>query len=117
VERLGEPILLQEDTVQEIQLELLRRTSFNALDGERIARSLMAYRDLWLAVMLDRQPHWSRDYTHLPFSWLIKMRDLPGNIWNADSLFIVTDSVEKARRIEQIVKDEDWGGEVCVYDD
>jgi sugar phosphate isomerase/epimerase len=33
--------LLREATVQEIQLELIRRTNFNAFDGERIHASLM----------------------------------------------------------------------------
>jgi len=45
---------LRDASVQEIQLELLRRSCWNALDGERVHASLMKHRDLWLAVLLDR---------------------------------------------------------------
>ncbi|MFM9963093.1 MAG: hypothetical protein ACKV2Q_17945 [Planctomycetaceae bacterium] len=34
-------LLLREATVQDIQLELLRRTQWNALDGERVVASLL----------------------------------------------------------------------------
>ncbi len=37
---MSESLLLRDATVQEIQLELLRRSSFNALDGERLVDSL-----------------------------------------------------------------------------
>lgn len=117
VERLGEPVPLTGATVQEIQLELLRRTAFNNLDGERIARALLEHRDLWLSVMLDRAPIWNIQYMRLPVSWLVKMRDMPHNIWNADTLYIVSDSVEKARKLERIATGENhWGGEVLVYE-
>jgi hypothetical protein len=42
-------------TVQEIQLELIRRTKFNAFDGERVMASLLRHRELWMAVLLDSQ--------------------------------------------------------------
>jgi hypothetical protein len=116
-ERLGQPIPVTQSTVQELQLELLRRSSFNALDGEHVAQSLMRHRDLWVSVILDRKPHWSRDYTKLPILWLIKMRDMPDNYWNADTLFLLTDSIEKARRLERIANEEDWAGEGMVHDD
>ena len=48
--------------MQEIQLELLRRTSFNALDGERVADSLVRHRDLWLSPFL-RLPESKRKST------------------------------------------------------
>ena len=37
---------LRDASAQEIQLELIRRTSFNALDGEKVHASLLAHRDL-----------------------------------------------------------------------
>ena len=43
---MNENLLLRHATVQDIQLELLRRTKFNALDGERIVASLLKHRDL-----------------------------------------------------------------------
>jgi hypothetical protein len=116
--RLDRSVLLQEASVQEIQLELIRRTKFNDMDGEHIARALVQHRDLWSAVLLDRQPYWSKDFRQLPSSWLIKMRDMPHNIWNADTLFLVTDSPQKARQLADIATGGDhWGGEVIVHED
>jgi hypothetical protein len=45
---MNEAVSLRDATVQEIQLELLRRSSFNALNGERVVDSLLRHRDLWL---------------------------------------------------------------------
>src|SRR5436305_1571424 len=58
---MNESVLLRDATVQEIQLELIRRTRFNAFDGERVLASLLEHRDLWLAVLLDR-PRLLREY-------------------------------------------------------
>lgn len=84
---MSEPNSLRDATAQEIQLELLRRTKFNDLDGERVLASLLKHRDLWLAALLDRPG--LADYAEpclLLISGLIKLRDLPGNIWNVDTL-------------------------------
>jgi hypothetical protein len=51
---MNDSVLLREATVQEIQLELIRRTTFNAFDGERIHASLMKHRAYWQAALLDR---------------------------------------------------------------
>ena len=51
---MNESLLLRDASVQDIQLELLRRTSFNALDGERVCASLLKHRALWTAALLDR---------------------------------------------------------------
>jgi hypothetical protein len=77
---MTESLPLRDASVQDIQLELLRRTSYNALDGERVCASLLRYRHLWLAALLDR-PGGSG------MSGLIKLRDLPENLWNADTLY------------------------------
>src|SRR5262249_12686462 len=100
-------------TVQDIQLELLRRTRFNALDGERVSTSLRKHRHLWLAALLDR-PGVPNDAEpgFLLIAGLIKLRDLPDNLWNADNLFVLTPT-----RLAQIAEEEDWGGEVRVYHD
>ena len=94
---MNDSVLLREATVQEIQLELIRRTKFNAFNGEQIHASLMKHRALWQAVLLDspglanyRKPR------HLLTSGLIKLRDLDDNIWNADKLFILTAKREQA---------------------
>jgi hypothetical protein len=105
-------------SVEDIQLELLRRAQWNALDGERVLASLLAHRGLWLAALLDRPglPNYAEP-THLLMSGLIKLRDLPDNFWNADTLFLLTPTRDKARELARIIKEEDWGGEVWVCED
>ena len=100
---MSEPLLLKNATVQEIQLELLRRTTFNALDGERVTASLLSHRELWLAVLLDAPgvPNYARP-SRLLTSGLIKLRDLPDDFWNADTLFVLTQTRSKARELARI---------------
>ncbi len=115
---MNEAPSLREASVQDIQLELLRRTRFNALDGERVHASLLKHRALWLAVLLDRPG--VPDYTEpdlLLTSGLIKLRDLADNIWNADTLFVLTRTRALARELARIAEEEDWAGEVRVYED
>src|SRR5438132_1576736 len=108
---------LGDATVQDIQLELLRRTKFNALDGERVAASLFRHRDLWLAALLDRPgvPNYAEPGLPL-MSGLIKLRDLPDNFWNADTLFVLTQTHEQARELARIAEEDEWAGDVYVYE-
>src|SRR5437660_9258561 len=109
---------LRDASVQDIQLELLRRTRFNALDGERVCASLLKHRRLWLAALLDRPG--VPDYTQpgrLLMAGLIKLRDLPDDLWNADTLFVLTPTHREANELARIAEEEDWGGEVRVYPD
>jgi hypothetical protein len=100
---------LRDASVQEIQLELLRRSCWNALDGERIHASLMKHRDLWLAVLLDRPGVANyAEPSFLLMSGLIKLRDLPDNFWNADTLYILTATHAQAEELARIAEDEDW---------
>src|SRR5260370_42315709 len=96
------PVSLRDATVQEIQLELIRRTTFNEFNGEKICASLLKHRSLWLAVLLDQPglPNYAEP-GHLLTSGLIKLRDLPDNIWNVDKLFIMTENHAKARALGQ----------------
>jgi hypothetical protein len=114
----NEALSLRDATVQEIHLELVRRTSFNALDGEKVYASLMKHRDLWVAALLDRPgvPNYAEP-GHLLISGLIKLRDLPDNIWNADTLFLLTRTRRQAEELARIADEEDWGGEVQVFKD
>jgi hypothetical protein len=107
---------LREATAQEIQFELLRRTQHNALRGDRVLESLLAHRDLWLSLMLDRLFVWSKEI-RLPVLGLITLRDLPYNDWNADTLYILAESPEKARALVALMEQEDWGGEPHIIDD
>ncbi len=115
---MNESFPLREASVQDIQLELLRRTRFNALDGEKVHASLLTHRHLWLAALLDRPgvPNYAEP-SHLLMSGLIKLRDLPDNIWNADTLFILTPTRREADELARVAEEEDWGGEVSVHHD
>jgi hypothetical protein len=107
---------LREASVQDIQLELLRRSCWNALDGQRVYDSLMGHRALWLAALLDRPG--IANYANpslLLMAGLIKLRDLPDDVWNADTLYILTETPAQARELARIIEAEDWGGEVVVY--
>jgi hypothetical protein len=116
---MNESLLLREaSSVQDIQLELLRRTRFNALDGERVCASLLKHRPLWRAILLDRPsvPNYAEP-SHLLLSGLIKLRDLPDNLWNADTLFVLTPTRQEAEQLARIAEEEDWGGEIHVFRD
>ena len=115
---MPEPLLLSDASVQEIQLKLLRRAGVDALDGERVCASLLRHRDLWLAALIDRPG--LPDYTHprqLLAIGLIKLRDVPDNFWNTDTLFVLTPNQDAARELARIIEEEDWGGMVRVYED
>ena len=114
---MGESLKLRDATVQEIQLELLRRSSFNALDGERVSDSLLRHRHLWLSVLLDR-PGLANyaEPSRLLMMGLIKLRDLPYNLWNTDMLFVLTPTHAQAHELARIAEEEDWAGEVYVYE-
>lgn len=116
---MNESLALRDASAQDIQLELIRRTKFNMMDGERIITSLLRHRDLWMAVLLDRPglPNYNEPI-RLLMAGLIKLRDLPQNIWNADTLYILTRTHEQARRLERIIEEEDWFADaVHVYED
>jgi hypothetical protein len=61
------------------------------LNGEVVYASLLKHRHLWLAALLDRPgvPNYTEPGFFLT-AGLIKLRDLPDNFWNADTLFILT---------------------------
>jgi hypothetical protein len=104
---------LDEASVQEIQLELIRRRQFNAFDGQRVVDCLLQHRDLWDAVMMDRLA-----ISHpgaLPTLGLMKLRDLSEDIWNVDTLYILTPSQDHARQIAEIFNLRQWGGMVDVH--
>lgn len=101
-----EPLPLTEASVQEIQLELMRRRRFNEFDGPKIVASLRRHRKLWRAVLMDRLGFVAEKGGS---DWgLIKLRDLHLNTWNVDDLFILTDTLEDAHELERIATEEDW---------
>jgi hypothetical protein len=115
---MHEPVPLRGASVQQIQLELLRRTRFDALDGEKVHASLLKHRSLWLAALLDGPGGPNDVVPGLRLtSGLIKLRDLPEDFWNADTLFVLTPTRQAADELARIAESEDWGGEVQVYRD
>jgi hypothetical protein len=52
----------------------------------------------------------------LPSVGLIKLRDLQDNLWNADTLYILTPDIGSARQLAHIAEDR-WGGMAQVHDD
>ena len=106
---------LPDATVQEIQLELIRRTRFNSFDGERVVASLLAHRTLWEATLMDR--FCFSNPGRLPTDGLIKLRDLADNIWNVDTLYILAPNRDCARQLASLAEVENWGGMVRVHTD
>jgi hypothetical protein len=106
---------LEEATVQELHLELIRRTQHNAFDGEKIVASLLAHRDLWQAVIFTRLLVFGRGHEELPVLGFITLRDLPENYWNADTLYILTKNVTKARQLQRVTRADKWAGDVLIF--
>lgn len=99
--------LLAEATVQDVQLELLRRTSFNNLVGAKVADSLLLHRDLWESAMLTR-PGIPIDPRRYPSGCLIPLRDLPRKVWNADLLVVLCPTRENADKLRTVADEERW---------
>ncbi len=78
--------LLRDASVQEIQLELIRRASFNALDGEKVYASLLRNRGLWRVCLLDRL---SRDtFQDLVLAWQTGCDCVPRVLLRSQDLFV-----------------------------
>jgi len=104
--------------MQEIQLELIRRRRFNTYDGEVIHDLLMRYRSYWLAVLIDRPgvPNYNQP-GRLLVSGLIKLRDLPDDIWNVDTLFVWTHTPTQAVELAKAFAESDTGAMPRVIED
>lgn len=109
-------VALQDATVQELQLELLRRNCTDGLIGKRVFESLLAHRDLWVGAILDRLYVWENTPRHLPLMMMIKLRDLEDDFWNADTLYVLCRGRENLDQLQNIA-DAEWGGEVRIHDD
>lgn len=106
---------LGEATAQDIQLEIIRRWKFNEFDGQAVAAILFEHRELWQAVMMDRLA--LTGFGDLPAMGLIKLRDLPYNLWNVDTLYLLAPDKTAAQKLAEIFNMETSGGMVSVYDD
>lgn len=79
-------------TIQDLNLELIKRATFNGFNGEKVVKSLNKHRDLWKSALMDGEcivfPKLERRQTVHDIYW-IKLRDLDSDIWNVDTLFII----------------------------
>ena len=87
--------LLGEATVQEIHLELIRRSQHNLFDGEDVLEDLLGQQVLWKAVLFDRPG------LDTGGSGLIKLRDMHADFYNVDTLYILATSAAAAQRLAQ----------------
>lgn len=97
-------------TVQDIHLELIRRSEHNAFHGERVLADLLAQRQDWQAVLFDT--YGLATDRGLP-ARLIKLRDMAANDYNADTLYILAVSEEAAHRLAALA--DAWGAEPHIY--
>jgi hypothetical protein len=77
--------------VQQVQLDIIERTKFNAFDGQKISRLLKENRDLWRAVLMPLD--------------LISLRDMSEGSWHADTLYIYADDGCQYR-LEELVREQ-----------
>ncbi len=79
-------------TIQDLQLELMRRASFNSFDGDHVADSLLDNRDLWRGAIFDRAAYFTlgayNDGRKCDPIDNIRLRDIGDGYWNADTLYL-----------------------------
>ncbi|MFO0630528.1 MAG: GTPase domain-containing protein [Polyangiales bacterium] len=91
-------------TVQDLQLELVRRGGYNAFRGDRIASSLAAHRGLWRAVMFGRPRVTTIDggQRYEARTWLNPVLEIADDAWNADTLWVVAHDADAAARVRAL---------------
>ena len=77
---------IQDFSIQDINLELIRRASFNEFDGEKVVNALNANKELWESAYMTRFD-------------LIPLRDMSNNSWNIDTLYILAKKGQTAKLI------------------
>lgn len=108
---------LRDSSVQDIQLELIRRKRFNSFEGPAIYASLTRNRELWSAAWMPRLGHMTGKDILSAMS-LIPLRDLLFNRWNVDDLYLLCDSLGNAERLSSIANEEKWlADNVQIHED
>jgi len=92
--------------VQKLQFELMKLSSFNEFDGNKVADYLLKHRELWITCM------WGR----FKGGVLIPLRDISKGIWRGDTLYIYTmkDKVNKLKELAKKWNADEFG---VVYRD
>lgn len=88
-------------TVQQLQLELIRRSSSS--NGEALVQFLLEHQALWSSVMLNDTDFY--DYRkNMP--GLMKLTDLEYNTWRADTLYVMVRDEAAAHQFIRLGEDQ-----------
>ncbi len=98
--------------VQHLYFELLQRVHYNLLDGERVVRDLIEWRDLWYSVVATRLPYPSTQENRLPID-LSLLRTTRWNDWPADTLYIWTNE-EALPQLQRLIEERWQASEIEV---
>ena len=108
--RFDPSVPLTTATIQDIHLELIRRSEHNAFHGDRVLADLLIHRQDWQAVLFDT--YGLATDRGLP-ARLLKLRDMAANDYNADTLYILAVDAAAAQRLGALA--EAWGAEPRIY--
>lgn len=107
---------LADATVQEIQLELFRRSVATEYRVAEFIDVLLANRRLWSGAVIDRLGISEGGYWLQPSS-MIKLRDIGQNFWNADTLYVLCPDRAAADELVGLLPMERFGCMPSVEDD
>ncbi len=93
--------------MQGIWLEIIRRWWHNGITGEKVVADLLAHREWWASVIVDRR---GED------DGLIRLRDLPDDHWNADTLYILVSDGKYRRNLMHLAAGWNPGNVVAIDD-
>ena len=98
--------------IQDLYFQLFRRSRFNLLDGERVVRDLLEWRNLWYSVIAARLPYPSEQKNRLSID-ITLLRATRWNDWPADILYIWTNE-ENLSKLQRLVEERWEASEVGV---
>lgn len=101
---------LSDATVQELQLELFRRSKASDYNIEQFISILLANRGLWRGAVIDCLGINKAGHQLEPFS-MIKLRDIDQNYWNADTLFLLCPSRSAADELIALLPMDEFSRE------
>jgi hypothetical protein len=93
--------VLRQYSVQQLQLELIRRFVGRRVQGNQLVHFLLEQQTLWEGVILN-EIDFIPSLKLRPLPSLIKLGALPTNQWYARSLYLVTSSEEHAEQLQRL---------------
>jgi len=102
--------------IQHLHFELFRHIRYNLLDGERVVRDLLEWRDLWYSVLPMRFPYPSykeEDNQYHAYTELGMLRNTRWGSWPADTLYIWTND-EALPQLRQRIEEHWEASEIVV---